>query len=195
MADLRTATNAALIESRELDALRGISDAIGHYARILGVENAERKANLDVRNLTVVVEGAEGRRDFLWEIGSGANWMGYHIATLLALHEHFLNLKDSAVPQFLFLDQTSQAFFPGGYKKEGGKTARKEESVISSEDIDRVRRAFAALSEAVKRTEKRLQIVVLKYADEETWQGIPHVALVERWRKDDFLVTAGWLKT
>lgn len=38
--------------------------------------------------------------------------MGYHIATLLALHEYFVDLKWNPVPQFLIIDQPSQVYFP-----------------------------------------------------------------------------------
>jgi len=194
VADLRHATNSTLVRARERDALHGISQAIGHYAQILGVENAERPANLDIRNLTVVVGGSDGRRDYLWEIGSGANWMGYHVATLLGLHEHFLKMDNSPIPQFFVLDQPSQAFFPGGYRTARGNNSPNDTPTFTSEDIERVRRVFSALSEAVRRTERRLQIIVLEHADEETWQGIPQVSLVERWRNDQYLVPLEWLK-
>ena len=48
-----------------------------------------------------------------------ANTGGYHIATLLALHEHFLNVSHNPGPQFLIVDQPSQAFFPEGWPPSG----------------------------------------------------------------------------
>lgn len=194
---LRHAINPSLVRTREREALQKVSQAIGHYAEILAVEHAERQANLDIRNLTVVVAGDDGRKDYLWEIGSAANWMGYHVATLLALHEHFLRLANSAVPQFLILDQPSQAFFPGGYPaiRSRSKNVPKDKTTFTSEDIERVRRVFSALSEAVVRTQRRLQIIVLEHADEETWQGLAHINLVERWRDNKYLVPIEWLKT
>jgi hypothetical protein len=196
VAELRHAINPSLVRSREREALQNVSQAIGHYAQILGVEHAERQANLDIRNLTVVVGGEDGRKDYLWEIGSGANWMGYHVATLLALHEHYLRLANSSVPQFLVLDQPSQAFFPGGYPtvRSRGKNLPKDNPSFTSEDIERVRRVFSALSEAVVRTQRRLQIIVLEHADEETWRGLAHINLIERWRDDKYLVPLEWLR-
>jgi prefoldin subunit 5 len=193
--DLRRAANPSLVKTRENDALATITESIRHYAEILGVERAERKANLDIRNLTVVVEGPDGRKDFLWEIGSAANWMGYHVAALLALHEHFLGLTDSAVPQFLILDQPSQAFFAGGYAASRGSTKGPPKArSFTAEEIDRVRRVFKALSDAVTRTRKRLQVIVLEHAEEETWQGLANVNLVQRWRGNEFLVPPEWLQ-
>jgi hypothetical protein len=195
VADLRRATNPGLVKARENDALELVSQAIHHYAQILGVEHAERKANLDIRNLTVVFEGLHGRKDLLWEIGSAANWMGYHVAALLALHEHFLGLSNSAVPQFLIFDQPSQAFFAGGYAAaRGGAKGPPKERAFTAEEIDRVHRVLKALSDAVTRTQRRLQVIVLEHAEEETWRGLANVRLVERWRGDNFLVPPDWLK-
>jgi hypothetical protein len=193
VADYRRDTNSSLVKARERAVLQEISQTIRHYAQILGVENAERPANLDIRNLTVVVGGGDGRKDYLWEIGSGANWMGYHVATLLALHEHFLTMDNSPIPQFLVIDQPSQVYFPGGNRTARGKNST-DDPKFTPEDIERVHRIFAALSEAVKRTKRRLQIIVLEHADEETWQGLPYVELVQRWRDDKYLVPTEWLK-
>jgi hypothetical protein len=56
----------------------------------------------------------QGRDDYLWEVGSGANWLAYHIATSIALHELFRDLGTSAVPGFVVYDQPSQVYFPKG---------------------------------------------------------------------------------
>lgn len=44
------------------------------------------------------------------EIGSGMNWVGYHLSAYLALQDFFIN-NTRPVPHFLVLDQPSQAFF------------------------------------------------------------------------------------
>ncbi|MDC4206088.1 MAG: DUF3732 domain-containing protein [Candidatus Manganitrophus sp.] len=115
IADVRALIDQSAVDRRVDVALDNISQSIRFYAEILGVEHAERPARIDIRNLTLAVESPEGRKDYLWEIGSASNWMGYHIATLLALHEHFLSVSESngssPVPQFLIIDQPSQAFF------------------------------------------------------------------------------------
>ena len=112
---LRTRVDQNAINRKQEAALDAISKTIRHYTEILGVEHFERPARIDIKNLILVIEGPHGRRDHLWEIGSGANHMGYHIATLLALHEHFLGVGHNPVPQFLIVDQPSQAFFPKGW--------------------------------------------------------------------------------
>ena len=56
--------------------------------------------------------GSSGRPDFLWEIGSGANWLSYHVASMIGLHELFLSQRGNPVPSMLILDQPSQVYFP-----------------------------------------------------------------------------------
>jgi hypothetical protein len=193
ISSLRRQLDQNAVKERQDKAIEKISDAIGHYARILGVEHPERKVWIDVKNLTLIIKGEEGRQDYLWEIGSAANWMGYHVAALLALHEHFLDLSDlgsSPVPQFLFFDQPSQAYFPERLSAKKESTVTESES--ESDDVTRVQRIFRALSEAIVRTKKRLQIVVIDHVGEEYWPDIQNIHVVERWRGDEALIPADW---
>ncbi|MDB6122911.1 MAG: hypothetical protein JWQ71_1904 [Pedosphaera sp.] len=195
VAELRHQLDQNAIYRRQDVALDKLSDTCRHYAEILGVEHPEQPVRIDIRNLTLTVKGPQGRQDYLWEIGSAANWMGYHIACLLALHEHFLEVADSStspVPQFIFIDQPSQAFFPERMSVERNLT-NETEPEPDSDDIKRVQRIFRALSEAVSRTNKRLQIIVIEHVGEAYWSGIPNVHVVERWRGSDALIPPHWL--
>lgn len=190
VSDLRRQLDQNAIRARQDAAIDKISETIGHYSDILGVEHPERVVRIDIRNLTLTIKGAEGRQDYLWEIGSAANWMGYHVATLLALHEYFLQVDtigSSPVPQFLFLDQPSQAFFPERIQVENNSGTQSD-----SDDITRVQRIFRALSEAIVRTQRRLQIVVIDHVGEAYWAGIPDIHVIERWRDEDALVPSSW---
>jgi hypothetical protein len=118
--------------------------------------------------------------------------MGYHVATLLALHEHFRSVRHNPVPKFLVLDQPSQAFFPEGVaaarisRLQGGGTR------ALSDDLARLKLVFKALSEAITRTKSGLQIIVLEHADATVWKGIPNVHQVQEWRDDDALIPLDW---
>ena len=155
-------------------AMRGkldkISERIVHYARIIGVEHANRRPRLDPKRLTIKFSGVHGREDFLWEIGSAANWMGYHVAGLLALHEVLRGLPiPSPVPQFVIFDQPSQPYYP--------ETRR-------SEDRRRVKSVFAALSEFCDATANGVQVIVIEHAGEGEWQGIKNVYKRHEWRDE-----------
>jgi hypothetical protein len=190
-AELREHIDDREINRKERAANETVGNAIRHYARILGVEEPDRPVRIDINNLTLAITDPTGKVDHLWEIGSAANWMGYHLATLLALHEHFLTLRNSPVPQFLFIDQPTQAFFPERWAA-AGTDLRASDPNLDSDDTNRVRRVFDALSAAVSRTKKRLQIVVIDHVGETAWSGIDNVYLVERWRGGSALIPNDW---
>lgn len=83
----------------------------GRIVPTLDAERPDDPIVLDVNELTIRVIG-EDREDYLWELGSGANWLTYHVATSIALHEVFLAQGASAVPGFVVYDQPSQVYFP-----------------------------------------------------------------------------------
>ncbi len=189
-----SAHDSAQEEKKKNIALSTISGYISEYAKILDLERADDQVSLDISNLTIKISSPKGQReDFLWEIGSGSNWMGYHLATLLALHEYFISLNFSHVPQFLVLDQPSQVYFPERWPEDpdprNPHAAPKE---INSEDLRRTKDIFKCLSEALSRTNKQLQIIVIEHADEIAWQEIDNMHLVERWRGDKFLIPPDW---
>lgn len=93
-------------------AIDTVSAKVADYARLLQLEHATKNVHLNIRELTLQFSPLSGRTDFLWEVGSGQNWVGYHIAGLLALHEHFISLSHNHVPRFLVIDQPSKSISP-----------------------------------------------------------------------------------
>src|SRR6185436_167516 len=81
-----------LARQRRLEfALSKVGLSVAAHARDLQLERAGDPIALDIRELTLRFLSQGGRRDYLWEMGSGQNWVGYHVATLLALHTWFLD--------------------------------------------------------------------------------------------------------
>lgn len=93
-------------------AIAKVSAVIAQYACGLKLEHASENVRLNAKELTLQFAPLSGRTDFLWEVGSGQNWLGYHIAGMLALHEHFMSTKANPVPCFMVIDQPSQVYFP-----------------------------------------------------------------------------------
>jgi len=173
-------------------AVDSVSARIADYARLLTLEHATENIRLNIRELTLQFSPLSGRTDFLWEVGSGQNWMGYHIAGLLGLHEHFMRLAQNPVPRFLLIDQPSQVYFPEAWPaidetSRGKKTA-------SSSDIEGVHRMFHALSRFLEAVSQQFQIIVTEHAGSITWKGVPSVHLVGNWREghDEFLIPRAW---
>lgn len=175
-------------------AISQISKVIAYYASILQVENPNDLVLIDTTNLTVRIQSDNKRKDFLWEIGSGANWMGYHISTLIALHEYFISLQKNFVPQFLIIDQPSQVYFPEGWPLDPHPRNPEEPlRQLKNDDLNRTRKIFQALSDGIMRTKGKLQIIVIEHADEIAWNGIDNIHLVERWRDGDALIPKDWI--
>ena len=106
------------------------------YADQLELEHSEGSVRLDLARLTVVTDTERGPIP-LDRIGSAANWIGYHLATHLALHR-YLTRQNRPVPRFLILDQPTQAHYPSEVSLQSG---------IPENDADRaaVRRLFRLL--------------------------------------------------
>jgi hypothetical protein len=170
--------------------IKRISQVIVFYKRILKVEDAENPTEIDEKQLTLKILSDDNREDYLWEIGSGSNWMGYHVSTLLALHEYFLELKNkNHIPSFIIFDQPSQAYFPDSKKLDENQTG-----VRSSDDLERVNAIFLAFSKFLKRSKAKCQIIVLEHASKEYWGNVDEVKQVgdKRWVKGDALIPEEW---
>ncbi len=182
---------------REEAAMQHITRSMSHYAEELNLERRGDVATINVPNLAVRVSGSGGREDFLWEIGSGENWVGYHLAALISLHEFFLSRPWSPVPSFLMIDQPSQVYFPERWPGDPKATGLANDRSLRTDDADiqGVRRIFKTLASAIARTGSRLQIIVTDHAGSITWDGLP-VHVVEEWRagKGNFLIPQSWYK-
>ena len=193
LARLRRELDGKSRQDRLNAAIDKVSARIADYAKSLRLEHATENVRLNTRELTLQFRPLSGRTDFLWEVGSGQNWVGYHLAGLLALHEHFNSLPQNPVPRFLMIDQPSQVYFPEAWptmdQTPGGNKPSER-----SPDIEGVRRIFAALSEFITVLKGQFQVIVTEHAGSITWQGIDNVHLVANWREghDDFLIPAEW---
>ena len=172
---------------RALNAVRSNAEKL---LPILDMERPYDPISLSIDDLTIKVGGVE-REDYLWEIGSGSNWLSYHVAITLGLQQFFLGLRHSPVPSFVAYDQPSQVYFPKRL------AVREDEADFDpeyrDEDIEAVQKVFAAFSLAVEGSGGRLQIIVLDHASENVWGDIEHVHCVEEWRNGTKLVPVSWL--
>lgn len=176
----------------EAKALQNVTIAISKYTEMLDIERGKDPVKLDIQNLTIkVVNQGKNREDFFWEIGSGANHMGYHIATMLGLHEYFLDLNKfnvpNYVPSFIVFDQPSQVYFPKSIPEDIPKKISEIKELKSKlgEDFRSTMKIFATCSEFMKRTKNSTQVIILEHAPELAWHGLSNVHLVEDWRNDN----------
>ena len=165
----------------------------GFMSRTLPFLDAERPndpVQFSIDDLTLCVLAESGRKDSLWEIGSGANWLAYHVAITIALHELFREQNASPVPGLIAYDQPSQVYFP---RKLAGVDSGDVDVELKDEDIAAVRKVFEVLGDATTSAAGDLQVVVLDHAGEEVWGEVQGVHLVEEWRHGSALVPLEWL--
>ncbi len=186
VAELEASLDPEAIRSRVESAVARVNREVGQIAGELGLEHAEEGVRLDVNRLTVVADTPEGPAYLdAGQIGSGLNWVGYHLAVYLGLHRFFIT-AGRPVPRFLLLDQPSQAFFPPD-RASGG-------DLEELDDTDRAhtRALYRLLYDEVQRQSGALQVIALDHADfEDDWF---QDSVVHRWRDGDALIPAAWLE-
>ncbi|MBN8615641.1 MAG: DUF3732 domain-containing protein [Deltaproteobacteria bacterium] len=180
------------IESRKRRALTAVNANAARLLPSLDVEHPDHPISLEINDLTIKVVGGE-RDDLLSEIGSGSNWLSYHLAALLALHQFFLSQQHSPIPAFMILDQPSQLYFPKRLVAPRGEEASPDPT-WRDEDVDAVRKAFQVLGRVVLEARGRLQLIVLDHAGTDVWGGVPGVVGLPEWRNGVKLVPLEWLE-
>lgn len=162
--------------------LVAIGSDIKAYAERLELEHSAEDVRLDLARLTVVADTPTGPAP-LSRIGSAKNWVGYHLATHLALHR-YLTLQKRPVPRFLMLDQPTQAHYPSEKDNETG---------LPEKDADRiaVRAMFELMRDVVNELTPDFQLIVCDHADlPESWfaESVRH-----RWRNGEALIPVDWI--
>ena len=186
LSDLQGKISEVEIMRRTNNALDQIEGFCSQIIPRLDAEWPDSPIRLIIKDLTVkVIRGS--RDDYLWEIGSGANWLAYHVALSLALQRFFLTSPFHPVPSFLIYDQPSQVYFP---QKIGVEV---ESLSLKDEDVEAVRKVFSLLGRAAIDADGRLQIIILDHADKSVWDDLEGVNLVEEWRHGNTLVPANWV--
>ena len=136
------------VKDRVASALSVVQNDMTAWAKELEMEYAGSPYRLDMGRVTVVVD--HGRPIPLKEMGSGANWLGSHLITMFGLHKYFAN-NNRPVPNFLFLDQPSQVYFPEGTADE-------------DMDIQAVTKVFSFIRNRVAELEGKMQVIVVDHA-------------------------------
>ncbi|GAA6139688.1 DUF3732 domain-containing protein [Arenicella sp. 4NH20-0111] len=184
---LESELNAESVRDRLQSALNVVGGYMTEYARNMQLEYSDSLYRLDIPRLTVYADSPQGGVPMLRQ-GSGENWLGCHVITLLALHRYFSEQR-SPVPSFLILDQPSQVHFPdlSSYKQLEGEIA--EYADTDMQEVIKLFRLFFSYCEEAK---NGFQIIVTEHAnvDKDWFQS----ALVEEpWRGNKALIPYEWL--
>lgn len=159
-----------------------LSGRMTAWAKALDLEHSKFPLRFDLKKLTIVADTNQGPVP-MDRMGSGENWVGYHLIGHLAVHQWFVE-QGRPVPRFLFLDQPSQVYFPPEKDVEGSMDA------IGENDRAAVVRMFKFVFDTIKEIAPNMQVIITEHADlNETWY---QKAVTERWRKGLKLVPEDW---
>lgn len=179
------------IAKRTRRALEFVDLNAGRLIPLLDAEEPDAPIHLSETELTIKVQHQK-RDDFLWEIGSGSNWVSYHVAMTLGLQQFFMAQEQCPVPSFLVYDQPSQVYFPRKLAVRPGEDLPEIE--LSEPDIIAVRKIYDVIEQVIDASSGKLQVIVLDHAAESVWGEVPSINVVDTWRDGRALIPEEWLK-
>ncbi|MEO5370492.1 MAG: DUF3732 domain-containing protein, partial [Magnetococcus sp. DMHC-1] len=182
--ELESALDDDAAQERLITALNLVGRDLTDFATKLGLEYGENPLRLDLKHLTVVADTDDGPLA-LTQMGSGENWVGYHVAAHLSLHKLFRR-RNRPVPGFLMFDQPSQAHYPPE-RDEGGRI-----DGLPDEDQAAVRQIFKLLHQYCGELKSDMQIIVADHV--ELLDDWFRNSIAERWRDGVALIPQSWLR-
>jgi hypothetical protein len=114
------------------------------------------KLELNLNTLSIIHNDKKYGRIRLSDLGSGANWLAFHLSASLSFLKLFSYKDKSPVPNFLFIDQPSQVYFPRDVDSHDNDIKKVENIYIQ---------IVKSLKEGRKESGKYSQVIVLDHAD------------------------------
>lgn len=165
-------------QEKLLSILNKINLQMSKWVKSLDVEYEDSPIRFDINKLTIYVDTTT-KPIPLPNIGSGANWVAYHLLILFGLHQHFIQ-NSRPVPNFLILDQPTQVYYP----------PEKSDEIIESSDDIAVNKMFDFILTVVESLSPKLQVIITDHAylKNERFEN----AINEVWRKGSKLIPDDW---
>ena len=182
IAELEAQLDDDAAHERLMTALSLVGRDLTGFATQLGLEHGQNPLRLDIKHLTVVADTDDGPLS-LSQMGSGDNWVGYHVAAHLSLHKLFYR-RGRPVPGLLMLDQPSQAHYPPEHDDDGRIDG------LPDEDQTAVRRLFELIHNYCGHVAPDMQIIVADHVEllDDWFQR----SIAERWRRGAALIPQSW---
>lgn len=164
-----------------LSILNKINLQMSKWVEDLDVEYENNPIRFDINKLTMFID-SDTKPIALPQIGSGANWVAYHLLIVFALHKHFIQ-NNRPVPSFIIIDQPTQVYYP----------PEKNNNVVEvSADEIAVNKMFDFMFNVVESLTPKLQVIITDHAylkNERFEQSVTEV-----WRDGLKLIPIDWLK-
>ena len=146
------------------------------WKRKLDLEDEDAIVNFDSKRMQIYSISRDDEKYVpLDQMGSGANWVGFHLLIHFALHKFFVK-NDRPVPPFLMLAQPSQIYFPS----DGGEC----------KDVGAVKRMFRFIIDRTNEMNGAFQVILTEHANFQEQEFGQYV--VESWYNGEKLIPEDW---
>lgn len=170
-------------ESRLNAVLNQINNQMTNWASGLDLEHQDAPIRFDIKKLTIFAD-TPTKSIALNHMGSGANWVAYHLLIHFALHKHFVK-ANRPVPRFLILDQPSQIYFPP--EKDLSQTGE----ISASSDETAVKQMYEFIFKVTKELAPDFQVIIIDHA-KLNFQDFTD-SITEEWRNGVKLIPTSWI--
>lgn len=179
--DLESTIDSENEKEKLLSILNKINLQMSKWVDELDVEYENDPIRFDINKLTMFID-TDIKPVALPQIGSGANWVAYHLLIVFALHQHFIQ-NNRPVPRFIIIDQPTQVYYPPE------KTDNLVE--VSSDEIA-VSKMFNFMFKVVSSLTPNLQVIVTDHAflKSDSFKE----SVTEIWRDGLKLIPNDWIK-
>ena len=182
VAHLETLISSEEKENRLSSVLNQINNQMTTWAKNLDLEHQDSPIRFDIKKLTIFAD-TPTKSISLVNMGSGANWVAYHLLIHFSLHKHFIK-ANRPLPRFLILDQPSQIYFPP--EKDGNQTG----DIIVSSDEQAVKQMYEFILAVTKELSPNFQVIITDHAK----LKFPDftASITEEWRNGNKLIPESW---
>jgi len=136
-----------------MSILNKINLQMSKWVEDLDVEYENDPIRFDLNKLTMYID-TDIKPIALPQIGSGANWVAYHLLVIFALHQHFIQ-NDRPIPRFIVIDQPTQVYYP---------PEKTDDLVEISSDELAVSKMFEFIFKVVSSLTPHLQVIITDHA-------------------------------
>lgn len=155
------------LETKKYKVQTFLSDNMNRLSLTLDFEGEYRPLNLNFglvdETFDIYHHQKKNEKIYLYEMGSGANWVSCHIALFLSFLRYFATQEHSPMLLTMFFDQPSQVYFPQGTI---GKDDKKE---LSDADIKAVNQIYKTIFDEIndigRITGNPPQILIVDHVD------------------------------
>ena len=148
------------------------------WKRTLDLEDEDAIVTFDPKRMQVYTISEDEKYVPLDQLGSGANWVGYHLLLHFALHMFFVK-NNRPIPRFLFLDQPSQIYFPADTT-----------DLSKCKDIEAVKRMFKFIIDRTNEMGGNFQVIMTEHANIQDADFQQNV--IQEWYNGNKLIPEEW---